>query len=100
MSPHSDFICFGTLAYPKPGTSTKRKLSLMLKKFNDCVRPGVDDVRAKPRTLSRELIRLDLPTLERPRKAISGFTSSGQSVFLNALVTNSAVLIFISLKGS
>jgi len=41
--------------------------------------PGVLEVRAKPRTHSRELIKLDLPTFDRPRKAISGRASPGQS---------------------
>src|ERR1044072_4796531 len=81
----------GTRAYPKPGKSTKRKRSLMVKKFNVCVRPGVDDVRASPRTESRELIKLDLPTFERPRKAISGLGSRGQSASLKALFRNSAL---------
>jgi hypothetical protein len=40
------------------------------------------------------LIKLDLPTLERPRKAISGLESRGQSASLKALLRNSA-LIFI-----
>src|ERR1044071_5475531 len=62
-----------------------------MKKLSDCVRPGVEDVRARPRTESRELIKLDLPTLERPRKAISGFESRGQSSSLNALLRNSAL---------
>src|SRR5579863_8381180 len=41
------------------------------------VRPGVELVRA---TLSptRELMTLDLPTLERPRKAISGRDGAGK----------------------
>src|SRR5678815_5044073 len=63
----------------------------MSKKFSDWVRPGVDEVRARPRTWSRELMRLDLRTLERPRKAISGFESRGQSSSLNALLRNSAL---------
>ena len=46
ISPQLDFMAFGTRAYPKPGRSTKRKRSLILKKFNDCVRPGVEEVRA------------------------------------------------------
>src|SRR6185503_7861228 len=67
----------------------------MSKKFNDWVRPGVEEVRARPCTRSRELMRLDLPTFERPRKAISGFESRGQSSSLNALLRNSAVTTFI-----
>src|ERR1044072_1217488 len=81
----------GTRAYPKPGKSTKRKRSLMVKKFNDCVRPGVEDVRASPRTESRELIRLDLTTFERQRKAISRLESRGQSASAEALLRNSAL---------
>lgn len=67
----------------------------MSKKFSDCVRPGVEEVRASPRTWSKELMRLDLPTLERPRKAISGFASRGQSSSLKALLRNSALTTFI-----
>ncbi len=67
----------------------------MSKKFNDWVRPGVDDVRASPRTESRELIKLDLPTFERPRKAISGFASRGQSGSVKALLRNSADVTFM-----
>src|SRR6187200_1385907 len=44
----------------------------MRKKLMDCVRPGVELVRAKPFTPSRLFITLDLPTFERPRKATSG----------------------------
>src|SRR5215510_5634787 len=67
----------------------------MSKKFSDCVRPGVEDVRARPRTDSRELIKLDLPTLERPKNAISGLASRGQSASLKALLRNSALRTFI-----
>src|SRR6202008_4159411 len=59
------------------------------------VLPGVEEVRARPRTPSKELIRLDLPKFERPRKAISGFRSRGQSASLNALFRNSADMTFI-----
>jgi len=52
---------------------------LISKKFSDWVLPGVEDVRARPWTESKELIKLDLPTFERPRNAISGFESRGQS---------------------
>ena len=47
----------------------------MLKKFNSCVLPGLPEVRAKFLRLRRVLIKLDLPTLERPAKAISGISS-------------------------
>ena len=67
----------------------------MEKKFNDCVLPGVDEVRANPRTMSRELIRLDLPTFDLPKKAISGFESEGQSLSLKALLRKSALVTLI-----
>src|SRR6185369_3418386 len=63
----------------------------MRKKLRDWVRPGVDEVRARPRTASNEFNRLDLPTFERPRKAISGLGSRGQSTGLKALFRNSAL---------
>jgi hypothetical protein len=65
------------------------------KKFKDCVRPGVEDVRANPRTDSNELIKLDLPTFDRPRNATSGCESFGQSSSLKALFMNSALVTFI-----
>src|ERR1700704_553785 len=45
------------------------------KKISSWVRPGVFEVRASALRLVSALIRLDLPTLERPAKAIS--TPSG-----------------------
>src|SRR6185436_18066867 len=71
----------------------------MRKKLSICVRPGVDEVRASPRTPKRELIRLDLPTLERPRKAISGVASCSQSLSFSALLRNSALVIFIGQRA-
>src|SRR5207249_6721849 len=71
----------------------------MRKKLSARVRPGVPDVRARPRTLNKELIRLDLPTFDRPRKAISGLFSRGQSASLKPLFTNSALLILIYLTA-
>src|SRR5882672_1886832 len=41
------------------------------KKMSSWVRPGVCEVRARPLRLVSALIRLDLPTLERPATAIS-----------------------------
>src|SRR6202008_19475 len=41
------------------------------KNSNSCVRPGVLEVRAKARRPVSALIKDDLPTLERPAKAIS-----------------------------
>src|SRR5512146_3340 len=51
------------------------------------VRPGVELVRA---TLlpSKELMTLDLPTLERPRKAISGGPGTGKWATSVAAATN------------
>src|SRR5882762_1865466 len=46
-----------------------------VKKISSWVRPGVFEVRASALRLVSALIRLDLPTLERPAKAIS--TPSG-----------------------
>jgi hypothetical protein len=43
------------------------------------VRPGVELVRASF-VPTRELMTLDLPTLERPRKAISGRPGAGKWV--------------------
>src|SRR5262245_26528940 len=42
-----------------------------VKKISSCVRPGVCEVRASARRPVSALIRLDLPTLERPATAIS-----------------------------
>src|SRR5262245_57611608 len=42
-----------------------------VKKMSSWVRPGVCDVRASALRPVSALIRLDLPTLERPAKAIS-----------------------------
>src|ERR1051326_8294776 len=44
-----------------------------------CVRPGVLLVRARPRLPRSALIALDLPTFERPAKAISGTPAAGRS---------------------
>jgi len=52
-----------------PGHRISKKLMLR-------VRPGVELVRASLEP-TRELMTLDLPTLERPRKAISGKLGTG-----------------------
>src|SRR5262245_43551204 len=44
-----------------------------------CVRPGVLLTRARPRRPASALMALDLPTLERPAKAISGGPGGGRS---------------------
>src|SRR6266511_2604272 len=51
--------------------STSASLPGPAKKINSWVRPGVCDVRASAFRPVSALIRLDLPTLERPAKAIS-----------------------------
>ena len=43
------------------------------------MRPGVLEVRASPFWLTSALISDDLPTLERPAKAISGGPSGGRN---------------------
>jgi len=83
----------GTFAYPYPGISTKENSSFMLKKLISWVRPGVELVFTRRFLFTRVFIREDLPTLERPAKAISGKTAGGYWDGLTALVTNSADLI-------
>src|ERR1700674_3792911 len=51
--------------------STSVRRSSAEKKMSSWVRPGVLEVRASPLRLVSALIRLDLPTLERPAKANS-----------------------------
>src|SRR5271169_4313467 len=51
--------------------STSVSRSSAEKKISSWVRPGVLEVRANPLRLVSALIRLDLPTLERPAKANS-----------------------------
>src|SRR5215831_9429603 len=70
----------------------------MTKKFNDWVRPGVEDVRANPFVASNELITLDLPTFDRPMKAISGWLFFGHSFSLKALLRNSALVTFMRIE--
>src|SRR5688572_27910146 len=61
------------------------------------VLPGAALVRASRRRTSA-LIKVDLPTFDRPTSAISGVPSLGRSAALAALVTNSA-LIFTGWLG-
>ena len=62
------------------------------------VLPGVDEVFANLRLLVSMLIRLDLPTLERPMKAYSGLVSFGHMDTTGADRENSACLISILLR--
>jgi hypothetical protein len=58
--------------------------------------PGVDEVFANRLLLVSILIRLDLPTFERPMKAYSGFVSLGHMLTTGADSVNSACLISIA----
>src|SRR6478752_7546586 len=60
------------------------------------VRPGVE-LTCASFCPSRELIRLDLPTFDRPRKANSGGPSGGKNLGSAAEVRNLAMRGFISL---
>ena len=57
--------------------------------------PGVDDVFANFLLFVSMLIRLDLPTFERPINAYSGFVSFGHIDTIGALSVNSAFFISI-----
>ena len=46
--------------------------------MSSCVRPGVCEVRARPLRPVSALISEDLPTFERPAKAISGAPTGGR----------------------
>lgn len=59
------------------------------------VLPGLAEVFAKPLWLQSILIRLDLPTLERPMKAYSGLVSTGHFVMVGDEMVNSDFVIFI-----
>ena len=87
---HFFFTDSGTLAYPYPGRSTNVIISLIKKKLINCVRPGVALVRARRLRFTKVLIREDLPTLERPMKAISGNLLEGYWEGFTALLINSA----------
>src|SRR5262249_32069330 len=58
------------------------------KKINSWVRPGVCEVRASALRPVRALIRLDLPTFERPAKAISTPRALGSDSSEPAAVAN------------
>jgi hypothetical protein len=69
---------------------------LFIKKwFISIVLPGVAEVMANPFLPVSILIRLDLPTLERPIKAYSGFVPEGHFFTSVLLMTNVALSIFI-----
>jgi hypothetical protein len=81
IGPH--FFCTdaGTLAYPYPGRSTKQKALFIKKKLISWVRPGVELVFTRRFRFKSVLISEDLPTLERPEKAISGKSAVGKTLF-------------------
>src|SRR5215468_8110582 len=58
------------------------------KKISSCVRPGVCEVRASALRLVSALMRLDLPTLERPANAISTPCIDGSEASEEAAATN------------
>ena len=59
------------------------------------VLPGVDEVMASFGFFVSILMRLDLPTLERPMKAYSGISDFGHISALELLIVNSALFISI-----
>src|SRR5262245_42310439 len=63
----------------------------------DCVRPGVELVRANPFMPNKLLIKLDLPTFERPAKTTSGRLSFGNDSGDWAAAINFALTIFNAL---
>src|SRR5271154_2503462 len=80
---HSAEIDFEILAYPYPGKSAKTSLwrptepgSPSAKKLIAPIRPGVEETLAAF-SPTKALSRLDLPTFDRPRKAISGTCVAG-----------------------
>src|SRR5512137_216489 len=70
----------------------------MRKKLTSCVLPGVALVLTRLFRFRNALIREDLPTFERPEKAIWGRSSSGNCFGPAALVTNSAERIFMGIS--
>jgi hypothetical protein len=65
----------------------------MRKKFSSRVLPGVPLTSASPWRLHKVLIVEDLPTLDRPTKAISGGPGGGHPDAPAALTRNSATRI-------
>src|SRR6185437_13332021 len=68
--------------------STSVRLAPLEKKISSFVRPGVRDVRARALRPVSALIRLDLPTLERPASAISMPRIGGSELSELAAETN------------
>ena len=57
--------------------------------------PGVADVMANPLRLVSMLMRLDLPTFDRPMNAYSGSVPAGHFLTSELLMINSALVIFM-----
>ena len=70
------------------GHVDEREIAAPVKKISSCVRPGVREVRASALRPVSALIRLDLPTLERPAKAISVPRIGGSDASEPAAATN------------
>src|SRR5262245_35584495 len=68
--------------------STRVRLAGPTKKISSRVRPGVLDVRARTRRPVSALIRLDLPTLERPANATSTPSIGGNEAIDPAAALN------------
>src|SRR5262245_26018144 len=68
--------------------STMLRLPPPEKKMSSCVRPGVREMRARFLRPVSALIRLDLPTFERPAKAISMPRIGGSEAGEAAAATN------------
>ena len=100
MGPQDFLTEAGTLAYPNPGRSTNEIVLFIIKKLISWVRPGVELVLTRCLRLTRVLISDDLPSLERPVKAISGKAAEGYWDGLTALLTNSADLMIIYYRFS
>src|SRR3954464_5246852 len=99
---HSPTIASGPWAYPYPGRSEKiisgSAFSLPIstaKKLIVCVRPGVLLTRASLVPV-RELSSEDLPTFDRPRKAISGAVGAGNCAGEAAEVRKRAKTFIVS----
>src|ERR1700722_2704246 len=70
-------------------TSRRPAFSGPSKKISSWVRPGVCEVRARPLRPVSALISEDLPTLERPAKAISLTVGGGKLESIEAAVAKS-----------
>mmetsp|Transcript_38917 Transcript_38917/g.86571 ORF Transcript_38917/g.86571 Transcript_38917/m.86571 type:complete len:221 (+) Transcript_38917:121-783(+) len=82
-------------AYPYPGRSTRYQLSFMRKWLMQRVLPGSLDTWASFLLLVSMLMREDLPTLERPMMANSGYLGAGQSSWRTALLMYEADLTLL-----